>query len=130
MKKNITIALLTMAILAMPVLLASNITSSVSSGGSGTPGGSNTQIQYNNSGSFGGITGATTDGTTLSLVAPILGTPASGTLTNCTIPFNKLSTGTNATGTFTVGTGASLTFSGSGTVNASQVGGTSIGTPT
>lgn len=33
----------------------------------GTPGGLNAQIQYNNSGSFGGITGATTDGTAVSL---------------------------------------------------------------
>ena len=49
-----------------------------------TPAGSDTQIQFNDSGAFGGITGATTDGTTLTLVAPILGTPASGTLTNCT----------------------------------------------
>lgn len=31
--------------------------------GGGTPGGSDTQLQYNNSGSFGGITGATTNGT-------------------------------------------------------------------
>ena len=53
-------------------------------GGAGTPGGSTTQVQYNNAGSFGGITGATTDGTTLTLTAPVLGTPASGTLTNCT----------------------------------------------
>lgn len=34
-----------------------------STGGSGTPGGSNTQVQYNNAGSFGGISGATTNGT-------------------------------------------------------------------
>ncbi len=34
-------------------------------GGSGSPGGSDTQIQYNNSSAFGGITNATTDGTTL-----------------------------------------------------------------
>ena len=33
-----------------------------SSGGSGTPGGSNTQLQYNNSGAFGGDSGSTTDG--------------------------------------------------------------------
>jgi hypothetical protein len=33
---------------------------------------------------LGEITGATSDGTALTLVAPILGTPASGTLTNCT----------------------------------------------
>lgn len=33
-------------------------------GGSTTPGGSNTQLQYNNSGAFGGISGWTTNGTT------------------------------------------------------------------
>lgn len=54
------------------------------SGGGGTPGGSTTQVQYNNAGAFGGITGATTNGTALTLVAPILGTPASGTLISCT----------------------------------------------
>ncbi len=53
-------------------------------GGGGTPGGANTQVQYNNAGAFSGITGATTNGTTLTLVAPVLGTPASGTLTNTT----------------------------------------------
>lgn len=35
--------------------------------GGGTPGGLNTQIQYNNAGSFGGISGAVTDGTAVSL---------------------------------------------------------------
>ena len=39
-------------------------------GGGGTPGGSTTQVQYNNAGSFGGITNATTDGTTLSMTSP------------------------------------------------------------
>ena len=34
-----------------------------SGGGSGIPGGSDPQLQYNNAGSFGGISGATTDGT-------------------------------------------------------------------
>ena len=52
--------------------------------GGGSPGGSDTQVQYNNAGAFGGITGATTDGTTLTLVAPVLGTPTSATLTNAT----------------------------------------------
>jgi hypothetical protein len=33
------------------------------SGGGGSPGGSNTQLQYNNAGAFGGISGVTTDGT-------------------------------------------------------------------
>lgn len=45
------------------------------SGGGGTPGGLNTQLQYNNSGSFGGITGATTDGTSVSLNAAHLLNP-------------------------------------------------------
>lgn len=67
------------------------------SGGGGSPGGSNTQVQYNASGSFGGITGATTDGTTLTLVAPILGTPASVTLTHGTgLP---ITTGVSGLGT-------------------------------
>ena len=58
-----------------------------SGGGGGapvTPGGSSGQCQYNNAGAFGGVTGCTSDGTTITLVAPILGTPASATLTNAT----------------------------------------------
>lgn len=59
-------------------------TATVAAGGSGSPGGSPGQLQFNDTGSFNGITGATTNGTTLTLVAPILGTPASATLTNAT----------------------------------------------
>jgi len=48
----------------------------------GTPGGSTTQIQYNNAGTFAGITGATTNGTTVSLTTPTLTTAvASGVWT-------------------------------------------------
>lgn len=47
----------------------------ITGGGTGTPGGLNTQIQYNNAGSFGGITGAVTDGTAVSLTAPHLLNP-------------------------------------------------------
>jgi phage baseplate assembly protein gpV len=44
-------------------LNGSSITSG--GGGGGTPGGSTTQIQYNNAGSFGGVPYITYDGTTL-----------------------------------------------------------------
>ncbi|WP_157158115.1 hypothetical protein [Bradyrhizobium genomosp. III] len=39
----------------------------------GAPGGSNTQIQYNNSGALGGISGATTDGTSLFVTTQSVG---------------------------------------------------------
>lgn len=38
-------------------------TITISGGGGGSPGGSNTQVQYNAAGSFGGISGFTSDGT-------------------------------------------------------------------
>jgi len=38
-------------------------------GGGGTPGGSTTQLQYNNAGAFGGISGATTNGTAVTYTA-------------------------------------------------------------
>lgn len=47
----------------------------ITGGGTGTPGGLNAQIQYNNAGAFGGITGATTDGTAVSLNAAHLLNP-------------------------------------------------------
>lgn len=50
----------------------------------GTPGGSTTQLQYNNAGVFGGITGATTDGNVVTLTTPNLGTPTAIDLTNAT----------------------------------------------
>jgi len=66
-------------------VLTSNGTNAVwaaPSGGGGTPGGSTTQLQYNNAGAFGGISSATFDGTipiTLTLT-PAANTYATGLL--------------------------------------------------
>ena len=84
----------------------------------GSPGGSTTQVQYNNAGAFAGITGATTNGTTLTLVAPVLGaatgtsfqgiignvTPAAGTFTTLTTTGNN-TLGDASTDTLNVGAG-------------------------
>ncbi|MBI3678476.1 MAG: hypothetical protein HY243_17855 [Proteobacteria bacterium] len=77
--------LLALALLFAPSLaLADGLFVPGGSGSATSPGGSNTQCQYNNSGAFGGVSGCTSDGTTITLVGPILGTPASVTLTNGT----------------------------------------------
>lgn len=83
------------------------------------PGGSNTQVQYNNAGAFGGITGATTNGTALTLVAPVLGTPASGVATNLTGTAAGLTAGTVTTNANLTGP---ITSSGNATAIASQTG--------
>lgn len=44
---------------------SAGILSATGGGGGGTPGGSNTQVQYNNNGVFGGVSGATTNGTAI-----------------------------------------------------------------
>lgn len=48
-------------------LNANGTYSTPAGGGGGSPGGLNAQLQYNNAGAFGGITNATTDGTSVSM---------------------------------------------------------------
>ncbi len=80
-------------------------------GGSGSPGGSTTQLQYNNAGAFGGIAGATTDGTattftTGNLKAADVKASGSGGLA-------VLSNAGTQTALFGAGGGANNTFYGS-----------------
>lgn len=65
------------------VTVASGIaTINITGGGTdGTPGGSNTEIQYNNSGVFGGVTGFTYNGTDLNFAGIITATTFVGALT-------------------------------------------------
>jgi hypothetical protein len=54
---------------------------SYSGGGGGAPGGSSTQLQYNNSSAFGGISGATSDGTNIFIPTLYGGSASGGNLT-------------------------------------------------
>jgi len=86
------------------------------SGGSGTPGGSDTQLQYNNAGSFGGITGATTNGTFVTLTTPVLGVASATSI-------NKVAITAPATSaTLTIADGATLTASANATVSGTNTG--------
>lgn len=94
-----------------------------------TPGGSNTQLQYNNAGAFGGITNVTSDGSNITLLTTV-GTAninASGTAAT------NIGTGTSA-GTVTIGrTGGTITsigtlgHTGVANINTSGTTATNIG---
>ena len=92
---------------------------------SGPAGGSNTQVQYNNSGVLAGITGATTNGTALTLVAPNLGSPSSvGTMPAFTLG-GTVSGGGNQINNVIIGTTTPLAGSFTGlSATSVNVGGT------
>ena len=119
-----------------------------SGGGSGSPGGSNTQLQFNNSSAFGGISGATTDGTSLTVASgdlklsgsssgtAILNAPATGggtlTLPAGTATMAALGVAQSWTAAQTFGN-ANLLLSGSGsgasTLEAPATGGGTVTLP-
>lgn len=85
--------------------------------GSGSPGGSSTQVQYNNAGAFGGISGATTDGTSLTVKdANFLVVDDSDTTKKLAFQVSGVTTGTTRTltvpdaSTTIVGTDATQTL--------------------
>jgi hypothetical protein len=89
------------------------------SGGGGTPGGSTTQVQYNNAGAFGGISGVTTDGTrmTASTTIGVGGATPSTSGSGISFPATQsASTDANTLddyeeGTFTPNFGGTTTYS-------------------
>ncbi len=82
---------------------AGTITITATGGGGGAPGGLNTQLQYNNAGSFGGISTLTTDGTNITL--------ASG---NFTASGTSIISTTNTTGSSGPTSGSIVTSGGIG----------------
>lgn len=98
-------------------------------GTGGTPGGSNTQLQYNNSGAFEGASGLTTNGTNLTSTGTItassfVGSGASLTSLNAsslssgTVGTARLGSGTASNATFLRGDGTWAAVSGGSTLNA------------
>ena len=93
--------------------------------GTNAPGGSTTQVQYNNAGSFAGITGATTNGTALTLVAPVLGAATATSINGITISAGgsgtltmagSINTGSSGGSIDTSAGGGSITTNGNGSI--------------
>lgn len=87
-------------------------------GGGGTPGGGNTQLQFNNAGAFGGISGATSNGTSVTfgsanLIAtfPIIGTGIFDPNSNEQITFSVASSAVNNLDFSNAATGVAPTIS-------------------
>jgi hypothetical protein len=83
----------------------------VTSGSGGTPGGSNTQIQYNNAGAFGGVDKLTFSGGSLVGTGSFVGT-FSGSLTKLSDGSDYLLAGSGIT--LMTGSGGAITITGTG----------------
>ena len=86
------------------------VISSSGGGGSGSPGGLTTQLQYNNAGSFGGISGATTNGTAVTYTTGNL--IAHDVKASQSAGIDILSSSGTVTALFGAGGGANSTFYG------------------
>lgn len=107
------------------------ITITAAGSAGGTPGGSNTQMQYNNSGAFGGDSGLTTNGSgTLTLTGSINGTtiPTSKTLVVTTNNLSVMAATTSAqlAGVISDETGSGLLVFGTSPTLVTPI----LGTPT
>jgi len=80
----------------------------------GTPGGSNTQVQYNNAGGFGGIANATSDGTTITLTSPKIVTAINDTNGNELIKFTATGSAVNELVIANAATGSGPSISATG----------------
>ena len=80
-----------------------NLTWSTSTGGNGTPGGTNTQVQFNNAGAFGGVSGFAFNNTTGVLTVPNVS--ASGNITSV-----NANLGNAVTANYFIGNGTPMTF--------------------
>jgi len=83
-----------------------------SGGGSGSPAGSNTQIQYNNSGSFGASSAFTFDGAILNVNGVKVGRGASAIASNTAVGDGALTSNTTGTNNTAVGSGAGYSMAG------------------
>lgn len=112
------------------------ITAASNGSAGGTPGGSDTQLQYNNAGSFGGITGATTNGTVVTLTSALATTafsPSSNdgaTLGSGTAGFSDLFLASGAVINFANGNSVLTHSSGILTVSTGDLRVTTAGTNT
>jgi hypothetical protein len=91
-------------------------------GGGGSPGGADTQLQYNNAGAFGGISGATSDGTNvvfgsanLRATSPRFGTNILDTNGNVQVSFSLAASAVNNLNFTNAATGVGVTLSAVGT---------------